>query len=313
MNTRRLVADVGGTNVRFAIADMDGRLDRVNKFPVTNFPTFPDALSAYRSDAGGLKDINACTVAAAGPVDDDVVKLTNNDWIVDRAQLSTMLDGVPVALVNDLEAVAAALPHLTSEDLTTLGAPAPGRPERRTMLAVNVGTGFGAASAILRDGCWYTCPSEAGHMTLGYTTFGRLDATDAVPANASVESVLSGRGLAQLHERVAGNRHTAHAQRTSSVFAEASRDDDAARTVKLFTAILGRVAGDLALATCAWGGVYFSGSVATAWSAVADISQFRAEFTRKGPMHARMQQVPAAVIRRENAALFGLAMIPLPR
>ena len=71
------------------------------------------------------------------------------------------------------------------------------------------------------------------------------------------------------------------------------------------------LAGDLALATCAWGGVYFSGSVATAWSTVADVAQFRAEFTRKGPMQTRMRQIPTAVIRRENAALFGLAMMPL--
>ena len=91
------------------------------------------------------------------------------------------------------------------------------------------------------------------------------------------------------------------------------RDAAAARTVELFTAILGRIAGDLALATCAWGGVYLCGSVATAWAAIADVERFRAEFTRKGPMRTRMLKVPTAVIRRDNAALFGLAMMPLSR
>ena len=304
MSPRRLVADAGGTNVRFAIADAEGRLDRIKIFQVTDFATFQDALSAYRADAGGLQGIDAGAIAAAGPVDGDAVKLTNNEWIVDRAKVSAMLNGAPVALVNDLEAVAAALPHLGSDDLTAIGAPAPVRPERRTMLAVNVGTGFGAASAIFREGRWYTCPSEAGHMTLGH-----VEGTAALPAETSVEDVLSGSGLARLHEHLAGDR----AGSAADVFAEAGRDAAAARTVALFTAILGRIAGDLTLATCAWGGVYLCGSVATAWSAIADIERFRAEFIRKGPMRARMLKVPTAVIRRDIAALYGLAMMPISR
>jgi glucokinase len=303
MSARRLVADVGGTNVRFAIADAHGRLDRLEIFQTTDFVTFPDALSAYRADAGGLREVDAAAIAAAGPVDGDTVKLTNNEWIVDGAKISALMGGVPVALVNDLEAVAAALPHLTSDDLTTLGPVAPVRPERRTMLAVNVGTGFGAASVIWRDGRWYTCPSEAGHMTLTEVAM-----PPAVPAGASVEDILSGSGMARLYERLAGGR----SQQASDVFAEAAREYGAAAdAVGFFTRILGRVAGDLTLATCAWGGVYFSGSVATAWAGIADIERFRTEFTRKGPMRARMLKVPTAVIRRDVAALYGLAMMPI--
>jgi glucokinase len=303
VTARRLVADVGGTNVRFAIADADGNLDRFKTFQNADLPTFLDAFTAYRSDAGGLREVNAVAIAAAGPVDGDAVKLTNNEWIVDGAKLSALMGGVPVALVNDLEAVAAALPHLTSDDLTTLGPVAPVRPERRTMLAVNVGTGFGAASAIWRDGRWYTCPSEAGHMTL--TVLAMLPVLDA---GASVEDVLSGSGLVRLYERLAGGR----SQQASEVFAEAAREYGAAYdAVALFTDTLGRIAGDLTLATCAWGGAYLCGSVATAWAGTADIARFRGEFTRKGPMHARMLKVPTAVIRRDNAALYGLAMMPI--
>jgi glucokinase len=308
MSPRRLVADVGGTNVRFAIADQDGCLDRVEIFQVADFPTFVDALSAYRSTTDGLSEIGACAVAAAGPVDGDVVKLTNNGWIVDRAEVSVLMGGTPVALVNDLEAVAAALPHFGLDDLTTIGVLAPVRPEQRTMLAVNVGTGFGAASAIWRDGRWYTCPSEAGHMTLA-----NVEAIAALPADASIESVLSGRGLARLHERLAGGGRAGDTPDAADVLAQSACSAAAARTVEVFTAVLGRVAGDLALATCAWGGVYLCGSVATAWSAIADTGRFRAEFTRKGPMSKRMQQVPTAVIRRDLAPLYGLAVMPMSR
>jgi glucokinase len=302
MTARRLVADVGGTNARFAVADAKGNLDRVRIFQAADFPTFLEAFAAYRSDAGGLEEIEAGAIAAAGPVDGDAVKLTNNEWIVDRTKLSALMGGVPVALVNDLEAVAAALPHLTGDDLTTLGAPAPARPERRTMIAVNIGTGFGAASAIWRDGRWYTCPSEAGHMTLG-----PVEGTD-LPADTSVEDVLSGAGLARLYQRLAGGPDSRQA---SDVFTLAASDAAAARTLNVFAAVLARVAGDLTLATCAWGGAYLCGSVATAWAGVADIERFRAEFTRKGPMRERMRRVPTAVIRRDIAALYGLAMMPI--
>jgi glucokinase len=308
MSAQRLVADVGGTNVRFAIADQDGRLDRVQIFQVADFPTFLDALSAYRSAGGRLSEVGACAVAAAGPVDDDVVKLTNNEWIIDRAEVSALMGHAPVALVNDLEAVAAALPHLGLDDLAAIDLPAPVRPEQRTMLAVNVGTGFGAASAIWRDGRWYTCPSEAGHMSLA-----NVGAVAALPTDASVESILSGSGLARLHERLAGGGCAGDMPQAADVFAQSGRSAAAARTVEVFTAVLGRVAGDLALATCAWGGVYLCGSVATAWSAIADTGRFRAEFTRKGLMSARMQQVPTAVIRRDLAPLYGLAMMPMSR
>jgi glucokinase len=140
-------------------------------------------------------------------------------------------------------------------------------------------------------------------------TLSHVELAAALPAGASVEDVLSGSGLARLYERLAGGR----TQQASDVFAEAARDAAAARTADLFTHILGRIAGDLTLATCAWGGVYFSGSVATAWAGIADIERFRAEFTRKGPMQARMLKVPTAVIRRDIAALYGLAMMPISR
>jgi glucokinase len=307
MTPRRLVADAGGTNVRFAIADESGGLQHVRTYHVSGFKTFAEGLSAYRTDTDGLRDIASCVIAAAGPVEGDAVKLTNNDWTISRQETSALLAGIPVALVNDLEAVAAALPHLTAKDLTTIGSLAPARPERRTMLAVNVGTGFGAASVIHHNGRWNTCPSEAGHMTLV-----TAETLAALPARASVETILSGGGLVQLYEQLAKDQRPL-ARDAASVLAHSRDDNHAARAVAIFTDILARIAGDLVLATCAWGGVYLCGSVAVAWSAIADSERFRAEFTRKGLMRDRMLRVPTAVIQHDNVALFGLAMMPLTR
>jgi len=307
----RLVADVGGSNVRFAIADRGGGLGRIKNYRVADMPSFAQALRTYVAETGGRLDVEDCAVAAAGPVDGDRIKLTNNDWSVERDEFAAVLGGIPVTLVNDLEAVAAALPHLAPDDLAAIGGPQPQRPERRTMLALNVGTGFGAAGALFRGGRWWTVPTEAGHMTLGRLA---ADWVELLPDDATVESVLSGRGIAALYVRLA----TAAAQTAEplddaeAVFARAGRDPIAARTVECITTTLGWVAGNLALASAAWGGVYFCGSVAAAWATLADAGAFRAEFVRNGPMSNRLRQVPTAVIRRDNVALFGLAMLPVP-
>ncbi len=311
MSRRRLVADVGGSNVRFALAGRSGALEQVLSYRVADFASFADALGAYRAALGGRQNVSACAIAAAGPVDGKIVKLTNNSWSIDGAAISAALSGMPVALINDLEAVATALPHLEAGDLDAIGGPACVRPELRTMLALNVGTGFGAASAVHRGGQWWTCPSEAGHMTLGAAG---ADEMDLLPRQASIESLLSGSGVAELYMRLARAdcRSNERADDAARVFARSDRDTAAARVVDLVTTVLGRIAGDLALATSAWGGVYLCGSVAVGWSTVADAERFRGEFTRKGPMRSRMLQVPTAVILRENVSLFGLAMMTIP-
>jgi glucokinase len=309
LKARRLVADVGGSNVRFALVDRGGALERIETRRVADHPSFAAALADYFKGYDH-KSIEACAIAAAGPVDESRIKLTNNAWTIDRGEISAVFGGSPVVLLNDLEAVAAALPHLGVKDWIAVGGPAATRPERRTMLALNVGTGLGAASAAFRDARWTTIPSEAGHMTLGPLTVGGVELADD---GASVESVLSGPGVVELYGRVAAaqRKRADTVTDAAQVFARANDELIAARTVELLTLVLARVAGDLALATAAWGGVYFCGSVATAWVPLADTTAFRAEFIRKGLMQTRLENVPTVVILREQVALYGLATIPI--
>ncbi len=308
MSPRRLVADAGGTNVRFAIADESGRLERVQNLQVADFPAFKDALSAYGSAADRLKEIDACAIAAAGPVDDGVVKLTNNEWTIDRAEISSALAGVPVAVVNDLEAVAAALPHLASGDLTPIGAPAPARPEQRTMLAVNVGTGFGAASAILRDGRWYTCPSEVR------THDARPDGGSACPARGRERRKRPvrqrpGQALWASHRRPSCCRPTGRGRAGDVRPRRRCRPHGRGVHRRPGTHRRGPRACHLRMGR----GLSFAAALRPPGPQTADAGRFRTEFTRKGPMRPRMLKVPTAVIRRDNAALFGLAMMPLSR
>lgn len=309
MSGRRLVVDAGGTNARFALAESDGTLDQVQTYRAADFPRFMDALQAYLAAPGRRQDLASCAIAAAGPNDSEEIKLTNNAWTIGRAETSAALAGAPVALLNDLEAVAAALPHLTVADFVSIGA-APGRrPERRTMLALNIGTGFGAASAVRHGGKWRTCASEAGHMTLG-----RVAGDDGLwPDDAIIETLLSGNGVVELYRRLANpGEQAARPVEAADVFALGASDATARRVIAIMTNVFGRIAGDLALATAAWGGVYLCGAVALGWSSVADFGKFRAAFTNKGVMATRMRQIPIAVVHRDNVSLFGLARMAIP-
>lgn len=310
MTAPRLVVDIGGTNARFALADGGDPPYAVMRYATADFPSFADALAAYLAHSSRRPDLASCAIAAAGPVDHGRTRLTNANWTLDRNDIARQLNEIPVVLINDLEAVAAALPHLGNADCARVGGPQPERNAARSMLAFNVGTGCGAAFAVMCDGAWRTCPSEAGHMSL---------ATDAASLaglftpGATVEMALSGNGVAELHAKLAGRAGADGAPRldAAGIFASADDDKTARRTVAVLSELMGRVAGDLILAGAAWGGVFLTGSVARGWARVGDHAAFRHAFERKGAMSARMRGVPSFVIERDDVALLGLARIAI--
>ena len=304
MSNWRLVADVGGTNVRFARASHDGTLAHVISYRSDSIASFAEALASYADTTGGLAGCCSAAIGAAGPVTDGRVVLTNrSDWTIDARDLSSQLSGMPVVIVNDLEAVAAALPHLGEGGVAPIGGHRRSTDARKPRIAINVGTGFGAALVFNAGGIWRTLPGEPGHMSLSAVTPEELE---LLGLGASIEDFLSGNGISRLHARIAGN---AVAQDANGVFQSAGKDRHAAIAVDLFTDVLGRVAGDLAFARGAWSGVYFCGSVAVGWSAIADQARFRASFERKGLLTQRMADVPVWIVQRPDVALYGLAML----
>lgn len=279
----RLIADIGGTNARFALAGPDGAIDAALTLPVGGHETFAAALATFLKATGARP--RAAAVAGAGPHDGDGVRLTNAAWTIRPAEITVALGGAPAAVFNDLEAVALALPYLASADLEVLhdGQPPPHAPR----LAVNVGTGLGAALAIsLGQDRWRAVPTEAGHMR-----FATVDAADALmaPHVTTYEDALSGRGF-QLMQRLL---------------------PDVAARRQAFSRLLGRIAGDLIVATGAWGGLYLCGGVLADWDANVDVEAFHATLRDKGPMAERMAALPVARIVRPAPALLGLAHAPI--
>ncbi len=311
MNSRakgwRLIADVGGTNVRFGQAENGRVLPTSWGVPVENFSSFDSAVANYMDRIGPALAATCCeaAIAAAGPVGGpqrDTINVTNNDWSVSPDAVAEGLGRrIPAQIINDLEAVAHALPSLRDTDLDAMddvsahgnGGSAGALPTRR--LAVNVGTGFGSALLITTPTATICCPAESGHMLR------RLDSGDA----GTVEDYLSGRGVRELAAKQAAPGH-------SSAHLPISIDADSPEAIdvrKAFATMLARTAANLVLATSAWDGVYLCGSVATAWFQVGDHEAFRRCFNGTGPMADRLAATPIALITHDLPAFIGLARI----
>jgi glucokinase len=310
MTLRRIVADVGGTNCRFGISAGPGDLSGIRIYPTAGAASFTSALSSYVADVGlGPAEswCNSACIAAAGPVDGGAVQLTNAAWSISAADVSLHLGGVPVVLVNDLAAVGLLLPHLQPGDATSLGGDL-GALLSGNRIAVNVGTGFGAATAV-RSGAdrWAIAAGEAGHMSLAPAT---TEEAAVLRPGLTVEDILSGAGIGRLY--------TAHAREVSAhrtadeVLSAVASDPAAARTAAMLSQLLGRITGDLVLATASWEGAFLCGSVARAWLSVGDLAAFRASFEDKGPMRARMSRVPTFLISAPEPALLGLTHAEVP-
>ncbi len=248
-------------------------------------------------------------IAAAGPCFDGAISLTNAPWRVVRAELAKRFGGIPVQVMNDLVASAHALRILAPDAMVPVGDPLPAPVAWAGKLAINVGTGFGAAVLLDRDDGPLALASEAGHMTLPDRGSDGLDrARRAGTRFCVVEDVLSGPGLARLHAALGHGAHTGAATSSSSEIFDPRESDEAAHeALRLFTELLATVVGDLVLAHAAWCGVYFCGSVARAWHGVGDATQFREAFSDKGKMSELMARVPVVCLVEDDVVLAGLA------
>lgn len=307
MNSWRLLADVGGTNIRFGRADSNTNITQKRSYLLKDFTDFEAALSSYAAETGGLEGCAAAAVGAAGPVFDGAATLTNAPWQISESRVSGLIGGGPVCLINDLEAVALALPRLEEADIRPISAPA-GRPAgRHRMLALNVGTGFGAAVALPVEGRWLSCPSEAGHMSFGVQSASDLPLLGG-EGYCTLEDVLSGEGLVRLYERHHSLQGTeAPLIAAQEVFARVKEDSAAKETLHTFTRWLGEAARNLVLATGSWGGVFMTGGVVHGWAKVAPFGRFREAFEHGHKMQERLRPTFTGIVLLRDAALLGLS------
>lgn len=301
-----LLADIGGTNARFALS-RDGTILSFKSLPTASYPGVAAALKAYLETLPAPVAIDRAMLAAAGPVVGNRCTLTNSPWVIDGGLVEQEFGIGRVAVYNDLEAVAWALPELTGEDCVAVGEgqAAPRAPQ----LIVAPGTGFGVAAWL---GAGQALASEAGHAS-----FAPEDAAEerllqdlrSRHGHVSVERLVSGPGLAAIYAALAAQagqpaERTGAADITARALAGTCPLSHAA--VMHFCAMLGSAAGNLALTFGATGGVYIAGGIAPKIMPLLARSQFRQRFAAKGRLSHWLGQIPTRIIRRPDAALVGL-------
>ncbi len=306
-----LVADIGGTNCRLSLVEHAGAPHRpLARISTGSHPT-PEA--AFESVLTTLTQRpRSAVLAVAGPLEGRGAQLTNANWHFDGPQIGRALGLEQGLLVNDFEAQAASLAVLGDADLTTVvsGAPEPDG----VRLVLGPGTGFGAAALVKRGARGVLVPTECGHIGVGPEDPAEeriWPALKAGLARVTIEDLLSGNGLVRFHRAVASEAGMLEADVSAADVTTLALDGDPAAlmAVVCFWRLLARVAGDLALAFKATGGVYISGGIVPRLLPLADKATIHAVFCSKPPMEDLAARFALHVVTAHDGAEQGLAAI----
>ncbi|HUO22338.1 MAG TPA: glucokinase [Caulobacteraceae bacterium] len=306
-----LVGDIGGTNCRLALVQaVDGqvRVASPTDYKCADFPEAYDAIDRYLHAVDWTGALSGGVLAIAGPVRDGAVQSTNMPWRLSEADLQRR--GLPNArLINDYTALALAVDQFAPRDLIALGPDVAGEPSD-TVAVMGAGTGFGAGALARGVGGTAVIATEGGHIAFAPTDDVEIEILKILRrmfGRVSVERLLSGPGLVNIHTALAQIEGApAPAMGAEAIVAEAaSADGLARRTLDRFCAIYGAVAGDLALAYGARGGVYLGGGIAPAIAGRLQAGGFRQSFEDKGRFRAYVAAIPTKVIANTHAALLG--------
>jgi glucokinase len=309
------VADVGGTHARFAIAELEGgKVVSVGE-PVTlktaEHGSFQLAWQEFGRRAG-IKLPNELAIAFAGPIGGEVLKLTNNPWVIRPALIKERLGVDRYVVVNDFGAVAYAVATLPDEHFRYLCGPEEPLPKEGITSIVGPGTGLGVACLLRRHGNYEVIETEGGHMD-----FAPLDSLEDQILHqlrrnfrrVSVERVVAGQGLPNLYEALAAIENldvSIHDEKELWAAALAGTDSLATAALDRLCLSLGAVTGDLALAQGS-NAVVIAGGVGLRLADYLPRSGFRDRFIAKGRFERRMDEMPVKLITHPQPGLFGAA------
>ncbi|MBX3161147.1 MAG: glucokinase [Deltaproteobacteria bacterium] len=316
-----LAGDIGGTKTVLALCDENGRVVREDILLAEEHASLEAMLDKFLRgrDVEGLT--GAC-FGVAGPVDGKLAKITNLPWVIDAGALSTKLGGIPVSLLNDLQATALgtlvlpATSFAVMQEATNAVADGP-------IAVIAPGTGLGEALLVAENGRYRALPSEGGHADFAPTTEEEIDLLRYLrklySGHVSYERVLSGDGIGDLYNFVrlaTGSKEPtwlaaqiASGDRNAVVSKAALEGTDAAcvRALEMFAEILGAEAGNLALRAYATGGVIIGGGIPPKILPALQSGALMARFHDKGRFAGFMRSIGVRVTLEPRAALLGAA------
>jgi glucokinase len=310
----RLIADIGGTNARFALLEPSMQWQDERVFACADYPDLASAVEHYLASVGanapGRRPLEAA-MAIAGPITGDVISMTNHVWQFSASQVRQRLGLKRLKFLNDFTALALGVRHLPADELQKIGG---GRAIANAPIAVlGPGTGLGVSGLVPAGAHWLALQGEGGHSTLSVMNEREMAVLRQLYqrfSHVSAERVLSGPGLVNLYDGLCAVEGVVPEVLTPPDITRRAQEGSCRvclETVNMFCSLLGTVAGNLVLTLGALGGAYIGGGIVPSLGAFFASSPFRSRFEDKGRYAHYLATVPTFVIRSELPAFVGLA------
>ena len=307
-----LIADIGGTNARFALAsEQEPYFEYAQTLQTEDYQTIERAIDVYL-ETHNIKSLDGICFAVAGPIKEQSVRFTNNHWFINVADLRERYATDRVQLLNDFESIAYSLAQLSEDDLSHIGENGTLNAEKDFTIGVlGPGSGLGVAGLCQRGSLLHPLATEGGHV--GFSPDNALQelimqCLHRKYKRVSNERILSGPGLVNIHEalcEINDQQNPGYSPADIAVAAREKSDPLCMQSMELFFEILGQVAGDTALALGANDGIYIGGGIAQRYPTQLAKSKFRAAFERKGRYRSLMEGIPTWLITHKNPGLLG--------
>jgi glucokinase len=309
-----IVADIGGTNARFALVTGKSQgnflIDHIHVLKGRDYPSCSAALRAYLELIGDIKPLAAC-LAIAGPIVGDTVRMTNLSWEFSCVAMAKEFGFQHLVAMNDFAAVAAACSQLTDDHLITVKNGVEDKSAAKVVFGP--GTGLGVAGLVNHKGEWLPVPCEGGHVNIAPSTAFEADVIKAAMASfghVSAELFISGPGLVNLYKSICAVRDEQPQDVTPADISQralAVGESIFTETLSTFCSLAGAFAGNLALTYGAKGGVYIAGGILPRFSDFLLQSAFAERFSNKGVMSPYVQTIPVKLIVHPETAFVGAA------
>ena len=312
-----LVGDIGATNARFALIRHDGITTRARTYVLNDYPSLVEAISAFMEDESPLTKPTEAVLAVAAPIMGDLVTLTNHPWTFSIEAIRQRFELKELRIINDFAANAVAIPYLNHGDRMQIGRGAP--VADAPIGLIGPGTGLGVSALVWTPQGSEPIKGEGGHVTMAPTDAQESAVLDLMRKrydHVSAERVLSGPGLVNLYNVLCELAAAPAAPFTPAQITNPQswlEDSRARDATEMFCAMLGTVAGNLALTLGALGGIYIAGGIVPKLGAAFAETGFRARFEAKGRFGSYLALIPTYVIVRPIPALLGAAVLLRPR
>lgn len=308
MTKYALVGDVGGTNARLALCEVEnGAISQAKTFSTADYDSLEAVIRFYLDEQ--QQEITDGCIAIACPITDDWVEMTNHDWAFSTSKMKASLGFEHLEIINDFTAVSMAIPMLSDQDVMQFGG---GTAVKDKPVAVyGAGTGLGVAHLVHVDKRWVSLPGEGGHVDFAANSEEEdliLEVLRAELGHVSAERVLSGAGLVNLYRAIVkSDDREPENLKPKDVSQRALEDSctDCRRALAMFCVIMGRFGGNLALNLGTFGGVYIAGGIVPRFLEFFKSSGFRAAFEDKGRFKDYVQGIPVFLITHDKPGLLG--------